>query len=84
MSIFFVIILLIVLACMVMVLLAIRQLTHYESFDDAEETNHLKEEVEEDRKVISEKGIFRTLIDVEPVETKDKIPNKESGRQKFR
>lgn len=84
MSIFFVIILLIVLACMVMVLLAIRQLTHYESFDDAEETNHLKEEVEEDRKVISEKGIFRTLIDVEPFETKDKIPNKESGRQKFR
>lgn len=84
MSIFFVIILLIVLACMVMVLLAIRQLTHYESFDDAEETDHLKEEVEEDRKVISEKGIFRTLIDVEPVETKDNIPNKESGRQKFR
>ena len=43
-----IVILLMVLACMVMVLLAIRQLTHFEGFEDLEETNHLKDEVEED------------------------------------
>lgn len=62
-----IVILLVVLACMVMVLLAIRQLTHFEGFDDIEETRHLKEEVEEDGHVLSKNNIFNTLVDAEPV-----------------
>lgn len=64
-------ILLIVLACMVMILLSIRQLTHYERFDDSEETNHLKEEVKEDGHVLSDNNIFSTLVEA----SKEKKPS---------
>lgn len=61
-----IIILLIVLASMVMVLLAIRQLTHFERFDDSEETLHLKHEVDDEGKVLTRNNIFSTLVDAEP------------------
>lgn len=71
-----IIILLVVLACMVMVLLAIRQLTHFETFDDQVETNHLKEEVEEDRHILSKNNIFSTLVEAEPTESEESIKEK--------
>lgn len=55
-----------VLACMVVVLLSIRQLFHFERFDDSEETNHLKDEVKDDINIISHNNIFKNLVDVEP------------------
>ena len=60
-----IVILIMVLSCMVMVLLAIRQLTKFESFDDAEETDHLKEEIEKDGNIISTNNIFSTLVEAE-------------------
>ncbi|MCH5231126.1 MAG: hypothetical protein J1F43_04955 [Muribaculaceae bacterium] len=66
-----IIILLVVLACMVMLLLGIRQLTHIEGFEDAEETSHLKEEVEEDDHVLSRNNIFSSLVEAEPVESEE-------------
>lgn len=53
----------IVLSSMVMVLLAIRQLTHYEGFDDAEETRHLKEDVKENGNILSQNSIFSNLVE---------------------
>lgn len=63
-----IVILMIVLACMVMVLLAIRQLTNYEGFEDREETIHLEEEVKEDGHVLTGNSIFKTLVDASPDE----------------
>lgn len=60
-----IIILLIVLACMVMVLLAIRKLFNYEEFDDEEETTFLRDEVEDDIHVVSHNSIFHTIVDTE-------------------
>ena len=75
-----VIILLIILACMVMVLLAIRQLSHFEGFDDRDETLHLKDEVKEDGHVLSKNNIFSTLVDAVPEkETKEKRYNSNSN-----
>ena len=74
-----IVILLVVLACMVMVLMAIRQLTHFEGFEDAEETSHLKEDVEESDNIISNNNIFHTLVDAEhlkPQEKKEKIKSR--------
>lgn len=70
-----IVILLIVLATMVMILIAIRQLTHFEGFDDSSETNLLKEEVEEDGHVISNNNIFHNLVEAEPGKD-NKLPNK--------
>lgn len=68
MNIFFQILILIgVLATMIMVLLSIRQLAHFESFDDADETSNLKEEVEKDGRILSDNNIFHNLV-----ETKNK------------
>ena len=50
---------------MVMVLLAIRQLTHYEGFEDADETSHLKDEVEDDGNILSHNNIFSSLVEVD-------------------
>ena len=58
-----IIILLAVLVAMVLVLLAIRQLSNFEGFDDAEETHRLKEEVVNEDKVLSRNNIFHTLVD---------------------
>lgn len=71
------IILLGVLATMVMVLLAIRSLTHYEGFDDAEETDSLKREIEEKNNVLSHNNIFHKLVESEvPIEEeKDDLKN---------
>lgn len=72
-----IIILLVVLACMVMLLLGIRQLTHYERFEDSGETDHLKEEVEDDGHVLSHNNIFSTLVEATPEEEmKDKKKHK--------
>ena len=57
-----IVILTVVLASMVMVLLAIRQLTNFEGFEDKEETAHLKNEIENEDKVISDNNIFHNLI----------------------
>lgn len=67
-----IIILIVILACMVMVLLAIRQLTHFEGFDDADETVHLKEEVEEDSHILSHNNIFSSLVEADPDKNKNK------------
>ena len=58
-----IVILLIVLACMVMVLLAIRRLSHFEGFDDNDETLHLKKEIKEDGHILSKNSIFSSLVD---------------------
>lgn len=75
-----IIILLIVLACMVMVLLAIRQLTRFEGFEDASETSHLKEEVEEDGRILSHNNIFSTLVETEPIKEKSDEDHKETSK----
>lgn len=58
-----IVILMLVLACMVMVLLAIRKLTHSEGFEDVEETEHLRDELEDEGKILSHNNIFSTLVD---------------------
>lgn len=63
-----IVILLLVLTAMVMVLLAIRQLSKFEGFDDAEETYHLKEEVEQDGHILSNNSIFSTIVEADPEE----------------
>lgn len=67
-----IIILIVVLACMVMVLLAIRRLSHFEGFDDSEETVNLKKELEENAHILSHNNIFSTLVDAEPDEEHNK------------
>lgn len=67
-----IVILLIVLACMVMVLIAIRQLMHFEGFDDEEGTNHLKEEIDDDGHIISRNNIFSNLVETESEENTHK------------
>lgn len=66
-----IVILLLVLSCMVMVLLGIRQLSKFDGFDDSEETVHLKEEVEEDGHILSQNSIFSTLVDSNASPKKD-------------
>lgn len=68
-----IVILLLVLTAMVMVLLAIRQLTKFETFDDSEETLNLKEELKKDERILSSNSIFSTLVDTK---------NKEEGEKK--
>ena len=68
-----IVILIIVLSCMVMVLLGIRQLTKFEGFDDSEETSHLKEEVEDDGHIISHNNIFSTLVEAEPIDQENEF-----------
>lgn len=60
-----IIILIVVLASMVMVLLAIRQLSNFEGFDDEGETSSLKREVDDDGNVVSRNSIFHNLVDSE-------------------
>ena len=72
-----IIILIIVLAAMVMVLLGIRQLTHFESFDDSEETDNLKKDLEDDGNILTQNNIFHNLVDVEK-NKKEKIYKKTS------
>lgn len=60
-----IIVLFIVLSSMVMVLLAIRQLSRFEGFDDKEETNGLRDDVEEKKNVLSNNSIFSTLVEVD-------------------
>lgn len=63
-----IVILVIVLSSMVMVLLAIRQLTHFESFDDENETRHLKKDVEENGNILSDNSIFSNLVETRKIE----------------
>lgn len=76
-----IVILLVVLACMVMVLLAIRQLTHFEGFEDFEETNHLKEEVKEDGHILSHNNIFSTLVETVPDEESNKKSHNSNSKE---
>ena len=78
-----IVILLIVLACMVMVLLAIRQLTHFEGFEDSEETIHLKEEVDDDGHIISKNNIFSTLVEATPEEEKKERTQRSNSNDPF-
>ena len=78
-----IVILMIVLACMVMVLLAIRQLSHFEGFDDSSETDHLKKEVNEDGQIISHNNIFSTLVEAPPEEDMKKEHYKSNSSDPF-
>ena len=64
---------------MVMVLLGIRKLTHYEDFEDAEETFNLKREVKEDGHIISNNNIFSSLVEVKGEEPKSDKSNYKSN-----
>ena len=75
-----IVILLIILASMVMVLLAIRQLGRFESFDDNDDTRNLKEEVEDDRHIITRSNIFSTLVEAEPEKEFDKKSYKKNSK----
>ena len=66
-----IIILIVVLSSMVMVLLAIRQLTHFEGFDDAEETRHLKEDLQEKSNILSQNSIFSNLVEADEEKVKE-------------
>ena len=61
-----IVILLIVLASMVMVLLAIRQLSNFKSYDDFNQTSSLREEIKDDGHIITDNNIFSTLVEAEP------------------
>ena len=81
-----IVILLIVLTAMVMVLLGIRELTHFEGFDNSEETRHLRDEVNENGKILSHNNIFHNLVEVEPekVEVKKREePHKSNSNDPF-
>ena len=73
-----IIILMAVLASMVMVLLAIRKLSRFDNFDDEEETLLLKQEVEEDSRVVSDHSIFHNLIEEQKEKIKEKSYKKTS------
>ena len=75
-----IVILMVVLACMVMVLLAIRQLTHFEGFEDSEETMHLKEEVEDKDQVLSNNSIFSNLVEMNPEKVEEKENYKSNSK----
>lgn len=77
-----IVILMLVLTAMVMVLLAIRQLTHYEGFDDIEETRHLRREVRNNDKIMSNNNIFHNLVEVEPEEIDQKSNSKDPFSRK--
>lgn len=66
-----IVILMTVLAAMVMVLLGIRQLTSFEGFEDADDTKRLKDEIDEDDRIISKSNIFHNLVE------SDKSPDEE-------
>lgn len=76
-----IVILLIILSSMVMVLLAIRQLAHFDSFDDSEETHNLREELQDDNHIITGNSIFGTLIDADPEEKISKNHYKENSKE---
>lgn len=76
-------ILLVVLACMVMVLLAIRQLSHFESYDDAEETVHLKNEVDDDGHILSHNNIFSSLVEIDPDNDQKENYKKSNSKEPF-
>lgn len=67
-----IIILIAVLATMIMVLLSIRQLSRFEGFDDAEETSELKEEVEEEDRILSKHNIFHNIVEPEKLQERVK------------
>lgn len=58
-----IVILMTVLAAMVMVLLGIRQLTSFEGFEDADDTKRLKDEIDQDDRIISKSNIFHNLVE---------------------
>lgn len=62
---------------MVMVLLAIRQLAHFQGFEDINETSGLKEEVKDDAHILSHNNIFSTLVEAEPENENYKSKSKE-------
>lgn len=78
-----IVILLIVLASMVMVLLAIRQLSHFERFENTKETQTLKEEIDEDGHILSKNNIFSTLVEANPEEDKLAEDYKSNSKDPF-
>lgn len=68
-----IVILLLVLATMMIVLLGIRQLSHFEGFEDIDETSNLKEEVEDDSRIISRNNIFHNIVDIKDQDKKVKV-----------
>lgn len=66
-----IVILLIVLSSMVMVLLAIRQLTKFEDSDHTEEVKELKDELEESGNIMSRNNIFHSLVEIPGEDTSE-------------
>lgn len=62
---FQVILVLVILAAMILILLGIGRLGHENDFEDATETELLKEEVEDENNVISSNSIFKNLVEKE-------------------
>lgn len=57
-----IIIILVILAAMIMVLLGIAQLGRHEAYDNVDETESLKNEVDSDDDVISKNNVFNNLV----------------------
>ena len=68
---------------MVMVLLAIRQLSNYERFDDSEETVHLKKEIKDDGHILSKNNIFSTLVETVPEEEAEEKNYRSNSKDPF-
>lgn len=68
---------------MVMVLLAIRQLSHFEGFDNMQETRNLNQEIREDGHVLSNNNIFSTLVDAGDEENGKKKDYNSNSREPF-
>ncbi|MCH5222448.1 MAG: hypothetical protein J1E82_00270 [Muribaculaceae bacterium] len=77
-----IVILLAVLAAMIIVLLGIRQLAHFEKFDNEDETKLLKGEVEKDDRIVSKNSIFHNLVGQE-AEVKKNDDYKKTSKDPF-
>ena len=77
-----IIIMILVLTAMVMILLAIRQLTHFEGFENSEETKHLREEVKDNGNILSHNNIFHNLVEIETEENHQSTNSKEPFSRK--
>lgn len=63
-----------------MVLLAIRQLSHFEGFENEQDTAFLKEEIDDREEIISNHNMFHQLLEKGKKEMKEgKIYNKTSN-----
>ena len=79
-----IIILLAILAAMVMVLLAVRQLSKFEGFENQNDTDSLKEEINDRKEIISSHNMFHKLMDAEEKEMKKEKVYNETSKDPFK